>query len=235
MPTPSAFHCLVFDLDDTLFPERDYVFSGFDAAVRHVAGFVGEARLDLATRAREIFESGGRGDVFNQLVAGTPDLPWPADAVVRMVEAYRGHVPKLELAPEVRALLRRLREDGRALGVITDGWLDVQRRKVAALGIDSLVDGVVYSDALGGRDAWKPSSLPFRALEAALNVVPAECLYIGDNPAKDFLGARNAGWRSLRLRIPGREHSAVNAPADRDADFHADSYSGLAQMLLSTT
>jgi len=55
-----------------------------------------------------------------------------------------------------------------------------------------------------GPDAWKPSPRGYAEVLRRLgDVSPADAVYVSDNPAKDFLGARRAGLRSVRVRRPG--------------------------------
>jgi len=202
---------VVFDLDDTLFPERDYAVSGFRAAGEWLAQRTGCGNFAAAATTR--FERGERGRIFDGALADAGIAPVP-ELVSELVRAYRAHTPALALGPAEKTLLADLRAAGRKVGVITDGYLETQRKKIAALGLAPLVDAVVCSD-VWGREAWKPSPRPFREMERLLGVSPAECVYVADNPAKDFLGARGAGWRSIRLRLPNREHSGAepSAPA----------------------
>lgn len=60
----SNVHCVVFDIDDTLYLERDYVRSGFLA----VEGIVAErfAARGFADQAWAAFERGVRGTIFNE-------------------------------------------------------------------------------------------------------------------------------------------------------------------------
>jgi putative hydrolase of the HAD superfamily len=56
-------------------------------------------------------------------------------------------------------------------------------------------------------------------IQNALGAAPECCIYIGDNPAKDFRAPKALGWRTLRLRHPQGEHAraAAASPLD-DAD-----------------
>ena len=74
-------------------------------------------------------------------------------------------------------------------GIITDGYLVAQKRKVAALGLEQLVDYVVYSDEFG-RDHWKPSSVPYLIMMKMTGCTGPDCSYVSDNPLKDFVTAK---------------------------------------------
>ena len=143
---------------------------------------------------------------------------------------FRRHRPEITLAPEVDAVLRRLRRRYK-LGCVTDGWPDVQRRKVRTLGLESAVDTVVYSGDYR-REDWKPSAFPFAVCCARLGVWPAEAVSVGDNPERDVRGARRAGITSVRIR---REDGYFReAPSDVDrADFEIHSLDQLEPLLES--
>ena len=91
------------------------------------------------------------------------------------------------------------------IGLISDGYLDVQKLKFKALGLSDYFDAVVFSDEWG-RESWKPSQVPFEHCLGKLNVAPHEALYIGDNPLKDFLGANQLGMHSVWIKRPNREY-----------------------------
>jgi putative hydrolase of the HAD superfamily len=103
------------------------------------------------------------------------------------------------------------------LALLTDGHLKVQQRKVAALGIADHFQATVYSDRFG-REGWKPSPLPYERISKELRCAPSECAYVGDNPAKDFVTARQLNWFTIRVRRPGGEHFAVQLDTAHEAD-----------------
>lgn len=208
-PAPAAsplenVEALIFDLDDTLYPERDFVFSGYRAVAERVMADHG---IDIEGALRARFNAGERGDLFTTVMLDL-GLPVSESYVRGLVRVYRGHRPSLRPCLDTR-VLGDLRRAGFRLGLLSDGHGGVQRRKLGALGLAPLFDSVVFSDDLGGRETWKPSPLPYRACLAELDTAPAHAVYVGDNPAKDFLGARAAGMRSIRLRRPDTEHAAA--------------------------
>ena len=189
---------VVFDLDDTLYPELDYVYSGFAA----VAGAIKDelrAGADLAGRMKAIFESGNRSRVFDTLLA---ELDRPAETALirRMVEVYRSHRPRISLFGDADAALRRL--GGRYhLALLSDGYLISQQRKIEALQLASRIDRIVLTDELG-REYWKPDPRPFAMLESAFGLPGALCAYVGDNPSKDFVAPNRLGWRTIMVQRP---------------------------------
>lgn len=195
---------IVFDLDDTLYPERSYNLSGFSAVGAYVLGHHGIDGFGQA--CVELYQSGARGDIFDQ-ASQRLGVALPMEA---LVAAYRDHAPHIDLFDDARDALRKLK--GRhPLGLLTDGYAGVQRRKIAALGIEPLFDSIVVSDELG-RDAWKPSPKPYERTMAQLAGQADRFVYIADNPAKDFVTARALGWDTVMVKRPTAVHRAEPQP-----------------------
>lgn len=183
---------IVFDMDDTLYPESAYVRSGFRAVADWAAGrYAWEAEASYAA-LNALFEAGVRGDTFNRwLAAQNADESMVQDCL----QVYRAHTPTLTPYDDIPLLLRALKPHYK-LGLVSDGYLAVQQAKFAALALGEWFDAVVFSDQWG-REHWKPSTRPFEAVLALLGVAAEEAVYIGDNPKKDFLGARQIGMKTL--------------------------------------
>lgn len=196
---------IVFDLDDTLYPEREYVRSGLQAACQFAETELGLPGLYAA--ANRLFDAGCRGTVFQEALRSSGYEDVEGSHIAAMVEAYRQHIPRLNLFPDVAEVLPRLPRFGR-LAIVTDGYLPPQRHKVQALGLESTFDPVVYTESLG-RDCWKPSPEGFLKVESTCRVTPDVCVYVADNPRKDFSAPRSRGWKTVRIRRPDTEHGDV--------------------------
>jgi putative hydrolase of the HAD superfamily len=197
---------LVFDLDDTLFPERTYVRSGFAAVGRHVQEQFG--RADFENVAWGLFLDDVRGRIFDATlsrlgIASSPRL------IGTLVQIYREHRPRIVLFPDVEPVIQTLRPHA-CVAIVSDGPLISQERKVEALGLHRLFGPIVLTDRWG-RAFWKPHERAFREIEAATGCRGSECVYVADNPAKDFVAPRRLGWWTARVRRPGGEHAAIAA------------------------
>lgn len=207
---PRALKGILFDMDDTLYPERDFVLSGFRAVADWAASHCGIPFATGYGRLEALFAAGSRGDTFNRWLADFA-IHDAADLIPQLVQVYREHQPAIRPFPEAPALLAALRQRYR-LGLITDGYLAVQRRKLAALRLEPLFEAVVFSDAWG-REAWKPAARPYEAALSQLQLSPVETVYIADNPRKDFLGARQVGMWAVWLRQPQGEYTHIPPPS----------------------
>jgi len=206
---------VVFDLDDTLYPERDYVRSGYRAAAGRLmqmlaregaAGPPGAPQEWLWQR----FESGKTAHAFDALNEAF-GLGLSGDQICELVRAYRNHRPQIRPYGGVRGMLGRLHARYR-LGLLSDGFLPAQQLKLDALKLGRFFDAVVFTERLG-RDCWKPSPAGFDAIRAELDVRHDACAYVADNPSKDFIAPNQRGWRTVQYLQAGQIH-AGNPPAE---------------------
>src|SRR5271168_2810870 len=88
---------VVFDVDDTLYLERDYVASGFRAIGEVASEWLSIA--DFGTRCLDMFDSGQRGNVFDAalLACGCPPTP---ELITGLVAVYRSHPPQIEMTDD---------------------------------------------------------------------------------------------------------------------------------------
>jgi putative hydrolase of the HAD superfamily len=219
---------IVFDLDDTLYPERDFVHSGFRAAAAWAETHVGVPR----NQAFEDFfrlsaEENQRGNTFDRWLAGHG---FHAGHARHLIDAYRQHEPDIRLFPEVPGLLHRFEQES-ALGLVSDGYLDVQQRKFAALGLGGWFQAVVFSDQWG-RKFWKPHPRPFECILERLGVAAGSAVYVADNPAKDFAGARRVGMATVRVRFGGIYDKLAPASPGQAADREVDNFADLEALLV---
>ena len=193
---------VVFDLDDTLYLERDYVRSGFAAAGRWAIRRHGIEGLAEAAWAE--FVAGRRGDIFDVALAALGVTP-AADLVPGLVGAYRRHRPGIALAPDAAAWLARPAART-ALALVTDGPLASQSNKVAALGLAAYGFAPIVLTARIGRGCGKPHPRAFEIVGSAFGLPPACFTYVADNAAKDFLTPRRMGWHTVQIARPERLH-----------------------------
>ncbi len=123
-----------------------------------------------------------------------------ADTYVE-TELESTHVP--EGVPELLASLDRV-------GVVTNGYGPVQRRKLADVGLDTHVDAVVCADDV---EAFKPADPPFDAVTDALDA--SEYVMVGDNVDYDIRPAAERGYRTVFV---GEDPAADGLADHRVAD-----------------
>jgi putative hydrolase of the HAD superfamily len=209
-----VIRAVVFDLDDTLIAEHDWIVSGYTAVADQVAGDTGRAAGELVSLMLYAFEQDPR-HVFDvlarELVIADDER---AAFSARCIDIYRHHKPTLPSAAGGRAVIEQCRP--RRIVIATGGYAVAQRAKVEAGGFSPLVDAVLFADDLPP-GCEKPDVRWFhRAIELAA-VDAAQCVHVADNPLKDFAPAKSLGMRTVRVRRPGGVYSAIPAD-DGDVD-----------------
>lgn len=187
---------VVFDLDDTLYPERQFALCGFKACGEWARAEFGiEGLADEMTR---LLDAGYLGRLFKTVLeAHVPDHT--SEHHQALIAAYRGAVAELSLFDDAHWALEHYAAKG-PLALITDGTQAVQRKKVAALALEPRFQKIVYTDALGeGRAYFKPHPMAFERVAAAIGTPGDRFVYVGDNPAKDFLAPNALGWMTVQV------------------------------------
>lgn len=208
----------IFDLDDTLYPEQKYVLSGFRAVddwlqnERGLSGFL--------NHAERLFQSGVRGNIFNKALDKL-GVAYEQKDIFKLVEIYRNHKPQIEMYADAEWLLRTLPKE--RLGLITDGYLIAQKRKVEALALVDVFSAIIYSDEFG-RENWKPSQLPYLKIMEFWERESVDFIYIGDNPAKDFVTARSLGWKTIMVKRGNGVHNIIDVPEAYKADCEVHNF-----------
>jgi len=210
---------LIFDLDDTLYLERDFARSGFVAAGAWLEQEVGAC--GLAELCQKMFEDGQRSRIFDDALE-TLGLAAEPGLAGLLIELYRTHEPTIALAPDAQRYLASRNGSG---GLITDGLHRTQCAKVRALGLDDKLEFIVYTDALGP-GFGKPHSRAFELVEEwATPDLPL--VYIADNPKKDFVTPRARGWGTVQVDRPGRANHFAAPDAAHEAHARISSLDDL--------
>lgn len=188
---PRDTRAVLFDLDDTLYPQRRFILSGFAAVANHVAlRHSVDPRRAFACLV-QAYRGEAHGHELDRLIAAF-GIPEPVDA---LVDVMRTHRPSLRLDWKTADMLRQLRRSW-GVAIVTNGLPSVQRLKVQALGLESLVDTVVYASE-HGTGAGKPDREPFREALRRLGSRPSQAIFVGDNPDTDIAGASLCGLRTI--------------------------------------
>lgn len=198
----AGLEAVLFDWGGTLTPWHTIDLReqwGFYTAVYdpdhadELAAHLADAEVGLWSRARDH----RRSATFDELLAGAGiDVASPHHEAA--LAAYNaGWEPHTLLDPDVPALLRALRDLGLRLGVLSNTlWTRAFHEQVFARdGVLELFDAAVYSSEV----PWtKPHPEAFLSAMRAVGVHdPVRCVFVGDRPHDDILGAREVGMRAV--------------------------------------
>lgn len=184
---------VIFDLDDTLYSEKDYIRSGYKAVSEYLGGGYEE-------RLWWLFEN--RNHAIDDLLKELKR----EDEKETVLSIYRSHSPGIQLYPGVKELFEELRDKSIKVGIITDGRQEGQRKKLEALGLK--VDTII-TDELGGPQFRKPCDIAFRIMAARWKLPYEQIVYVGDNPIKDFQAPKQLGMKSIYYKNADGLYSSI--------------------------
>lgn len=172
---------IIFDLDDTLISEDEYIRSGYQ-----YIGKLLENKYQLSNAYEELYQlyTESSKNVFNRYFE-KHNIQYEKKDIIDLVQEYRNHNPKIHFFDDVIPTLLELRNRGFKLGIISDGYLETQRNKAEVLNLHQWFDKIIFTEELG-REYWKPHPKAFEMMKEFFDVGFDEMMYIGDNPEKDF-------------------------------------------------
>ncbi len=198
---------VVFDLDDTLYKEIDFL----KYAYRHIASLVANANIakeDVYALMWEVYRRGGDafGTVVQKYKLKLFDVSW-------MLSVYRNIKPKISMDDDTISTLEWLKARNVPIGIISDGRKAQQMEKIQSLGIREFVkdDDIIINDVT---ERMKPDSRSFIYFMRKYGENCRFC-YVGDNTFKDFIAPNSLGWKTFCLVDDGRNIHKQN--------FHVES------------
>ena len=205
---------VVFDLDDTLISEREYIKSGFKSVASKISKKHGLDEFYVYETMDRLFEESSR-NVFNRLLDNL-EVDYDIEYIKNLIKIYRNHMPSIKLYDDAKEILDYLKNSEIKLGIITDGYQITQKNKLKVLNIDEYFECIVITDELG-REYWKPHRKPYDIVKETLGLQYEEIVYVGDNINKDFITANKLGMKTVMInRLEG-----VYSNIDKDESYKA--------------
>lgn len=193
---------IVFDLDDTLYDEVEFVKSGFKEISKYLEN---DEYYDFMFNT---FKREGSGQVFNHLIDKfNLDIP-----LQNLIDIYRFHQPNIILPTESLELLKFSQSYNTAL--ISDGYYLMQENKFKALELDNYINYPIFTDFYHTK---KPELKPFKMVMEKFKD-ETSFIYISDNPKKDFIAPNNLGWQSIRYKNPIGIYKEYTSDATYEVD-----------------
>lgn len=177
---------IIFDLDDTLYYEIDYLKSAY----QEIASRIYKEDNHLYNKILKLYQEGK--NVFDYL-----ELHFSTFSKNVLLEIYRNHFPSLTLNEGALEAINISKSNNYKIGLITDGRSVTQRNKLKALNIENVFDKIIISEEFGTPKPCEKNFLAFH--EANVN----EYFYIGDNPQKDFIAPNRLRWTTICLLDKG--------------------------------
>ena len=198
---------VVFDLDDTLYKECDYVASAYNAIDKYMSEHYNIQSKECFATMENAFKNKANpfDKLFEMLSTQYPDTKADLDTLLKI---YRYHTPDIQLDQTTRNLLLSLQANRVRMGIITDGRSLSQRNKINALGITQFFSpqDIIISEEIGfDKNSIEPFTHFVHRYPNAKGFV-----YIGDNPEKDFYYPNILGWKTICIKDDGRNIHSQN-------------------------
>lgn len=184
------YRLFVFDLDDTIYREEDYLLQGYDAVSRHLSEKTGCGSSDyIFDRLVTLFREQGRHKLFDTLLE---ELDCDKSLVASCVDVLRTFrvKKKLEMCPEVAGLLQELKGRNKKVYILTNGNPVQQRNKISNINWGNMTGYpvTVFADELSP----KPSPAGIEQILLQSGIKETDTILIGDSEV-DMQCAANAG------------------------------------------
>jgi putative hydrolase of the HAD superfamily len=207
---------VLFDLDETLILRSGAIRAFIsDQYRRYATRLNGVSEAEYTTRFLEIEENGviGKDITYPRVVAALGITGVASD---ELLEDYRLHYSDFASpSPGAVEAVRAVRDMGLKVAVLTNGNERVQNAKIDAIGIRALLDVVIISEAVRLK---KPDPAIFILAAQQLATPRDECLFVGDNPAVDIVGAAAVGMQTAWFRNGATWPEGLLPRADIDID-----------------
>jgi len=191
---------ILFDLDNTLYDAEQYFNGAFKEISKYLDDKYGinknESHKNLLKLWKE--KTSMYPYLFNDFLkmVSTENKKNIESELENIIKIFNGHYGKLKLYSDVTPVLKKFRNVGYKMGIITDGTVERQKRKIKLLNVEEFFDVVIYTKEL---ESPKPSTVPFLKALKELHTKPQNSFYVADNPLIDFEGAKKIDMKTVRI------------------------------------
>ena len=182
--------CVLFDLDETLFDRtqtlRQFLTTQFVRFQDKLGNTDGQTWVDRFVQ----MDARGATPKRDLYPAILKTFGGAAAAAVELIDDYYERSARHAITmPGLSEVLSELEARRVRVGVVTNGEAALQTRTLDALGLIARVPVILISETFGQK---KPAPAIFTAAARDLGAAPSECIFVGDNPETDILGAFQA-------------------------------------------
>ena len=181
---------IICDLDDTLFPEYDYVISGYKEISKQYSIKTGIDTNSIFNQLKASFDA----DIMNPFNIFIEKNNLNLNEMERMINIYRYHKPELTLYKDIEDFLKKIESMDIIITILTDGEEKRQLTKIDTLGIRDYFDYIKVSE----EKYFKPHPKGYEEIIGRYKFKNSEILCIGDNPKKDFYYPTRHGMHAVK-------------------------------------
>lgn len=184
---------IVFDLDNTLYDSKQYFVGSF----KEIAHYVSKKHKVSYRKSYHLLTSiwKNKSSMYSFLFDDFLEQLKLYENPKKLVKIFNSYSGKIKPFSDTIPTIKKLKGKGYKMGLITDGNISRQKRKIKKLELEDCFDCIIFTKKLKP----KPSVKPYFILLQRLKLKPSEVVYVGDNPNLDFSGAKKVGLKTVRV------------------------------------
>jgi len=215
---------VVFDLDDTLYKEIDFLNSAFNEIALIISRDLQINPNDIFSNMLDLYNT--KENVFQGILNKHNSLKYTVNDLLDIYRAYR---PNISLSNNIKKVLNELQFEGVFLGIITDGRSKQQRNKIKALGLGKYVENIIISEEFGFEKPHLANYSYFQNLYPNMSYY-----YVGDNLKKDFIAPNKLGWKTICIKDDGRNIHSQDIQLNKinEPKYYINCFSELPHLVL---
>ena len=202
---------LIFDLDDTLYEEINFVKGGLRAVSIFLSPKLNEKAELIYKDLFEILEKNGRGQIFDIFLKNKNKIS--KNLIKQCIRKYRYHQTNIDLKKSALDFLKGYKS--KPLYLVTDGNKNVQQHKIHSLNVENYFKKIYITHRYGIKNA-KPSLYCFRKIKKQEKCSWSDLVYIGDNPHKDFVSLKKVNAKTIRVLTGNYSQEIVSKKYEAD-------------------
>jgi putative hydrolase of the HAD superfamily len=192
------YSVIAFDLDFTLYDEREYYKKVFkEMSIYLEKEGLSNADMAYCVMVETLINYGTQQPVFKlslkKLGIYSSDLDETFFDIYKSVDCS-----EIQLYEDAHDFIDYLYESKHDMAIITNGVVEAQKNKIRQLDLERFVDYICFAREEGKKNE-KPSQSPFKKVCKKFKILPAQMIFVGDNPATDFIGSKLLGIFNVRL------------------------------------
>lgn len=198
---------VIFDLDDTLYKEIDFLQSGFVSICNKISEHVKDSSKVIYDKLYSYYLTGE--DAFYSIIVEYALYMFRKKDLINL---YRNHIPNIKLSSESIKTLEQLTKDNYSIGLLTDGRSVQQYNKIKSLNLKKYISEILISEEFGSEKPNKNNYLYFSESKYS------NCdkfYYVGDNVIKDFITPNSLGWTTICIKNNGQNIHKQNFNVDK--------------------
>ncbi len=174
---------VIFDLDDTLYIEKQFVFSGLSAVSNFIKKKYKINSLKTFNDLKNYYTKKERVNILDFILK--KNNVFNKKNLIQLINIYRSHKPNIKIDNKNKNILFKLSKKNN-IYLVTDGNKLVQKNKIEALKIKKFFKKIFITHQYAIKYS-KPSLFCFNIIRKLEKCNWNDLIYIGDDPNKDFL------------------------------------------------